>query len=90
MLAIPVGNRPQHQDAGSLRHGFDDQNAWQNREIREVACKKRFVECDVFDPYYALGLEFNYPVYQQKWIAVRNRVHYARNINHLDRAAGWR
>ena len=63
----------EHGDGADLGDGFDDQHAWHDRVVREMALEKLVADRDVFDPDRApAGFELDDAIDQQKRIAVRN------------------
>src|SRR5436305_10951675 len=69
-LAVAVLHAFEHQNAGSLRHGFDDQDTRHHGKIREMTLEEGLVVGHILDPDNSFGLHFHDAVDQEKGGAV--------------------
>src|SRR5207244_3132837 len=70
-LAVAILYAFQHQHAGGLRHGLNDEHAGHDRKIGKVPVEEGLVGGNVLDADDALRLELDDAVDQEHGIAMR-------------------
>jgi hypothetical protein len=73
-LLVAIGDLTQGKDGAALRQRFDHQHAGHHGGARKVALKKSLVDAYLLDADDPLErLEFDYPIDQEKRIAMRQK-----------------